>query len=173
MHVIVLVAHKKGDNVDNIMYPYLFDSEEYYAVDEEFTLEEAVEYIKNCGSYNDEVTPLENIRDFFSFGTYQIDGNYVRSFANPNGYFDYCGVGGRFNNGLIDLNGNERSCVPVDALNVLALSFQKVYAFIDAYSQPISMLEEQSDVMEKYLKVKEWEEIYAEKIYFTIVDAHI
>ena len=173
MHVIVLVAHKKGDNVDNIMYPYLFDSEEYYAVDEEFTLDEAVEYIKNCDSYNDEVTPLENIRDFFSFGTYQIDGNYVRSFANPNGYFDYCGVGGRFNNGLIDLNGNERSCVPVDALNVLALSFQKVYAFIDAYSQPISTLEEQCNVMEKYLKVKEWEEIYAEKIYFTIVDAHI
>ena len=38
MHVIVLVAHRKGDDVDNIMYPYLFDSEEYYAVDEEFTL---------------------------------------------------------------------------------------------------------------------------------------
>lgn len=173
MHVVVLVAHKKDDNVDNIMYPYLFDSEEYYAVDEEFTLEEAVEYIKSCDSYNDEVTALENIRDFFAFGTYQIEGNYVRSYANPNGYFDYCGVGGRFNNGLVDHNGNKRSCVPVDALNVLALSFQKVYAFVDAYSQPISTLEEQCDVMGKYLKVKEWEEIYAEKIYFTIVDAHI
>ena len=173
MHAIVLVAHKKDDDVDNIMYPYLFDSEEYYEVDEELTLEEAVEYIKRCDSYNNEASPMENIRDFFDFGTFYIEGDYIRSYANPNGYFDYCGVGGRFNNELMDYNGNGRSCIPVDGLNVLALSFQKVYAFIDAYSQPISMLEEQCDVMEKYLKVKEWEEIYAEKIYFTIVDAHM
>lgn len=124
MHCAVGVLHKKELNIDGYMERYLFDNESEYQITEEYSFQEALDYVNKmlengeAEFFEDYTEPLHRIRAFAEEYGYRVDENgRMYKLENPNGECDYFTVGGRFSNDLVDIQGNKTYTCKVKDIN--------------------------------------------------------
>lgn len=180
MHSAVGVLHKKDLNIEGYMERYLFDNESEYQVTEEYSFQEALDYVNKMfrsgeADFLREYTePLPRINAFAEEYGYRVDENGgMYRLENPNGECDYFIIGGRFSNDLVDIQGNKTYTCKVKDININNPdTISGVASFIDEASGNDFFdynLTDMKEIIERGLQVGE---DMGEELFLTLVDIH-
>ena len=175
MHCIVGVLHTEEQDPDDFFSRFLYNNTDMFEEVESLSRQELVDlaieegYLQNDEYSDDE---LNNFVDDFG---YEKDPTSEQErwvkYENPVGMCDWYEIGGRWENALVDYQGNKADSMQIKYIKT-DKSIPELYAYVKAYEYDDTFYQEKTDLLSISCEALRWEVLNDEDLVLTLIDMH-
>lgn len=174
MHCIVGLIHTEEQNPDDFFSRFLYNNTDMFTEVEEFTREEMIHNATAAGYITGD-NEEEGIQDYANDYGYEKDPTSEQErwvkYENPVGMCDWYEIGGRWENALVDYQGNKSDSMQIKYIKTDE-SIPELYAYVNAYGYDDTFYQEKTDLLSIACEALRWEVLNDEDLVLTLIDMH-